>query len=167
MAEALDRLCDVLVEELERQQLLVSLLESQRKAALAHDVALLDAKTLALENLIGDAKASEAVRHTVMRQVVEMYGLPPAQQTLSGLIHALPDPYSSRLRHIQIDFRSTLYAIRDLVRNNGLFLNKSLRSVEHFLAGLYRLEPSPPHYSSAGKAHAPYVYQPALLNQRG
>jgi hypothetical protein len=167
MAEVLERLCDVLVEELERQQLLLSLLESQRKAALSHDVALLDAKTQALENLLGDAKMFEGSRHKVVRQVVEMYALPPAQQTLSDLIRALPDPYSSRLRHFQIDFRSTLYAIRDLVRNNSLILNKSLRSVESFLAGLNRLEPSASHYSAAGKAHAQYALQPALLNQRG
>ena len=167
MEHVLDRLCDVLTDELERQQLVLAVLEGQRKAALDQDIAYLDAKTEALENLIREEQAAEPIRHDLMKRVVEQLQIPPSRQSLSELIRVAPEPYASRLREFQTEFRNTLFATRDLVRNNSVVLNRSLHSIQSFLASVSGFETSSGQYASDGRAYTATSLQPALLNQRG
>ena len=71
MEKVLDELCEVLQDELERQENVLAVCRAQGQAARARDVAYLEAKAAALCSLIRETVNAEQERLRLVRAVVE------------------------------------------------------------------------------------------------
>ena len=168
MENMLDTLCEVLDEELERQENVLVVCQAQSEAVAAHDIEYLTSVTEALCVLVRDAKEAERRRLEVLRHVVEEYDLPKERQTLSALIAAVPDPWRRRLREFQTALRATVNETRDLLRRNWPSIRRSLRTVSDCLSALEPAE-SRLHqpYDVRGDAPLGSRREPAFVDQRG
>lgn len=168
MNELLATLCDLLDEELERQENILAVCRAQGKAAQGRNVADLESKTAALNALISEAGAVERTRSKLMLQTVEAFGLPPERQTLTHLIEVAPEPWKSRLKHFQERLRSTLHQTSRVVRGNSLLFRRSLNAIGKAFRMLRQCFPAAPSsYDVRGGEIAGRQLGPAVIDQRG
>lgn len=163
-----EQLCEILGDELERQENVLAQCRAQQEAARSRDVAGLQARSAALQILFRDSTAAEPQRQQTIRRVAAHLGLPEDEVSLTGIVQASPAPWSGRLHHLQGRLRDTLQQSRGQARENAIVLRRSLRAVGRCLQ-VFRLETptGSGHYTQAGKETAA-VQSPALLiNQRG
>jgi len=106
--QILNKLCDVLSDELERQETVLAICMKKHEAIKAMDRAALEARTEALENVVKETMNAEMDRHRVLREVVKAVGLPNEKHTLSELINAVENPWKDRLAHMQHCLKSTI-----------------------------------------------------------
>lgn len=168
MKSLLDRLCTVLDEELERQELILGLLSAQQEALCAQDRAALHARSEALAVLVRDSHHAEPRRETAFAALADLYELAPQERTLSGLIARCPEPYARRLRALQTRLREVVEATQEQNRSNARQIRRSLRAVS---ASLRAVRPeSTPQYASYARGPAPafaFLSAPSLVDQRG
>lgn len=163
---ALQKLCELLEDELERQENVLAVCIAQGEAARARDIELLEARATALTRLIEDAVKAEPLRLQLVHEVVQSYGLQPEQQTLSGLIAAAPEPWSGRLALFQQRIREVLGQIRVKVRENNALVRRSLNRVNKTLNALMPPERGrAPLYTASG-SHG-LSSGPGFLDSRG
>ncbi len=167
MDELLDTLCTVLDRELERQENVLALCRAQQEDIRTRNAAGLEKKAAALQALLRDAIGGEFERHRVLRDLVETLELPPARQTLSELIAAVPDPWSSRLRFYQGRLQETLHETRRLVRENSLALRRSMQFVGQCLRLVQVEAPGAGRYTAEGRQHAEPRHACQLVDQVG
>lgn len=143
--------------------------KSQGRAALDHDVELLEARTEAINLLLAEAVAAERRRVESAAKLVAHFGLPPERQTLSGLIDASPEPWKQRLEEFQQRMRGLLAETRDVVRANNASMRRSAKIVGEALDALVHCVPGPPgQYDAKGAATARGTRgEPAILDRRG
>lgn len=167
MRNVLDRLCDLLDEELERQELVLAVTRSQEEAIMARDIGCIQQKTAALEGLIRDAAQAEKDRKALMETVAQEYGLAPEKQSMSGLISVAPGPWADRLRHFQKELRGVLEQTRRAVHANRRTLRQSQRIVQQCIRSLQPGTSPPGDYTATGADSPLANRQPALIDQRG
>ena len=164
----LDQLCDHFDEELERQQNVLVVCRALGRGARAHDYEYLEAKTGALNVLLRQAITAEQKRLTLVHRVVEYYHLAEADQTLSGLIRVVPEPWRLRMQEFQVLMRATLESTRRLVRENNRVMRRSLQVLNDTLSALALCEPNTPgNYTDQGAQQNRHRVAPALIDQRG
>ena len=165
----LDALCDVFQDELDRQGDLLALCRAQGRAALEHDVELLEARTEGINLLLADAVEAEQRRLAFATQIVAALGLPLERQSLSGLIEAAPSPWKERMADLQGQMRALLAETRAVVRTNNHTMRRSAKIVGEALDALVRCVPGPQGEYDARGAASPgkQAGQPAVLDRRG
>lgn len=168
MEELLDTLCEILGDELERQENVLAQCQGQRDAVRDRDVTRVADRATALQALLRQTADAESRRHEILRRLVEALGLPAEHCSLTRLVEAAPEPWKGRLRHLQGRLRETMAQSRVLARENAVLLRRSVRIVGQCLQHFQPDAPSGTgHYTSSGD-QTPIVRQPAaLLNQRG
>ena len=168
MEKVLDELCQVLQDELERQENVLAVCRAQGQAARARDAAHLEAKAAALCSLIRETVNAEQERLRLVRAVVERFGLPEEEQTMSGLIAAAPEPWKSRMRDIQVRIQKVLADVRRVVQENNRVIRRCLGIVNESLVELGQYAPAGAgNYDARGSEGQPARAGTALLDQRG
>lgn len=137
MNEVLDKLCAVFENELERQENVLRLSQSQEQALVLRDTELLSARTQALNLLLNEAALAEPERIRVAREAVELLALPETAQTLSGVVAAVPDPWRSRLADLQKRLQLVMTETAVVVRRNNRMLQPLLQKSNDTLALLF------------------------------
>lgn len=168
MDHLLKQLCQLLDEELERQETVLAVCRAQREAALCHDIAGLTARNTALELLIRDAARAQGVRTALLRQVSEECGLARDGQSLSGVIAMASEPWARRLRDLQRALGVVLGDIRRVAQSNTALLRSSARAVDRLLALAEGAESSAGGgYDAQGREPVTQRRAPVLINQAG
>lgn len=166
--DLLEDLCEVLEDDFDRQEDLLALCKAQGRAALEHDVELLEARTEAINALIADTTRGEAKRIALAAALVQHYRLPVEQQTLSDLINAAHEPWKQRLHEFQTRMRAVLAETREVVRANNGIIRRSARVVNEALDVLTLCAPAPKgEYDARGGERGAGMGTPAFLDQRG
>jgi hypothetical protein len=162
---ALERLCSVLDQELERQELLHGIVRAQHAAIREQDYQTLEARTEAIAVLARDSRDAESERHALFDQLAAAYELPAGGRNMSGLIAACPAPFSRRLKELQAALRGLLEATQQQVQDNARLVQRSLRVVKVSLAAA-QPDSQPTGYPGM---HAPGGGKsaPVLIDQRG
>lgn len=168
MDTALEELCDVFQDEVERQHAVLGLLQSQLDAARLHDAPALELKTKALNSLIMEAKTAETRRLGAVQELVARYAMPVERQTMTELIAAIPEPYKSRLAHLQRHLRAILLETKSLVRESGIVIRASLRVADKYVrvvSEAFNAENS--GYGAGGRDIGAHLRTAVLLDHRG
>lgn len=163
----LETLCEIFQDELDRQEDLLALCKLQGRAALEHDVELLEARTEAINALVAQAAGSEQQRLDLANALVTALGLPQEKHTLSGLIEVAPDPWRRRMAEFQARMRAVLAETREVVRQNNLVMRRSAKIVADALGVLTQCTPAAGHYDARGGETTTPAQAPACLDQRG
>ncbi|HNR30957.1 MAG TPA: flagellar export chaperone FlgN [Candidatus Hydrogenedentes bacterium] len=166
--DTLNELCAHCDEEAERQETVLEVCRAQLHAARAHDLEQLEAKTAVLLLLIQDTANAERTRLRLLRDVAEHFRLPPGQETLTGLIAAVPAPWSARLREFQARLRAAVEETRHVVRQNRMVMRRSLSVLNRALEAAFQTAGvSRSAYDARGEARRGVAPQAAVLDQRG
>lgn len=167
LPRVLEKICTLFDEELDRQRAVRRICEAQGTAARASDMELLEEYTQSLVVLMEDALASEKSRISLLRWIVDHYQLPEEEQTLSDLIHVVPQPWRNRMRGFQSDIRGILTETQRIVTENESFMNRasekldaSIHDAVNYVIG------KPDGYNPEGMDTNDHR-QPALLNTVG
>ncbi|MBI2433655.1 MAG: flagellar export chaperone FlgN [Candidatus Hydrogenedentes bacterium] len=164
--EALQALCKVLEDELERQENVLAVCLAQGEAARAHNVAALETKTAALTLLIEQAAKAERERLRLVHEIVDALKLPVEQQSLSGLIAHVEEPWRLRLSEVQHRLRTVMGQTRAAIKAHNITIRRSLRIANQTIQTLVcGSNPALSPYGGGGEA-APCA-PAALLNQIG
>jgi len=167
MHTELEKLCALLDDELERQELMVALLQSQHDAILARDVDYLNTKTRAMEAVLKESAEAEKERHTVLRVIVDHYTLSVERQTLTELIRVTPDPFSRRLKDTQRRIQETMADAKRLTQENHRLLRASSSVVTSCLNRLFGNDlQEGREYTRKGQDSGAFP-APALLDRQG
>lgn len=168
MNDALDSLCSLLDEEIERQENVLAVVRGQGDAARGGDIETLEARTEALTLLIAEGIDAEGRRVAVLREIVAGYALPVDEQTLSHLIARTPDPWKRRLTGFQSRLRALVAETQEALRANERMVRRGLRIVNGAIEVLgEQLGSGRPAYGAQGTGQAPGAPRPALIDQRG
>jgi hypothetical protein len=161
-----EKLCTVLEDELERQQLVLRLCVLQEEAVQQRDAELLQRRTAALNEVLSDVAQAEGERMEAAKAAVEMLQLPREQQSLSHLVASAPAPYGERLREVQAQLQSTMEESALLVRRNNRVIRRLLAKANDTLRGLYGVAGNNGNYGANGERDAASSGA-TLLNQAG
>ena len=168
LTKALDRLCTLFEEELERQETVLAVCTAQGAAARANDLEALEAKTAALQLLVADTAAAEPERLRLLREIVDAYELPVERQTLTALIQTVDKPHRERLRDFQARMRHTLDQTRRVVIDNSQSFRHAIKILD---GALETLNPCAAFEENAydGQGREPEKRRPApsLIDRKG
>ena len=168
LTATLDRLCAHFDAELERQGAVLEGCRTQGEAMRAHDMESLDAASKGLMVLMEDALAAEKERLRLLHEVVGPLQLGADHQTLTELIAAAPEPWSSRMQAFQTEIREVLGATRSEVRRHAGFLRRAGRILDRSLSAITGCTPAEGDaYDREGKESARGQRTPALVNTLG
>jgi len=166
-SELLDALCDLFDDEADRQEAVLAISIAQGRAARAHDIAALEAKTQALTLLIREAAQQERDRIRLVTAVVAAYGLPWEKQTLSDLIETVPDPWKRRMAEFQERMVATLEQTRRVTRENRRYMRGTLKVVHQALDLLQPESGAPGDYDASGEAPRRPGNPPSFIDRKG
>ena len=169
MEKTLDILCDVLDDELERQETVLAVCRKKQAAIRAMDIAALEVRTEALESIVRETINAEHDRHKVLRDVVDALGLPAEKHTLSELINAIDEPWKGRLRLIQQRLRDTIMETRRVTRaySRDLRRYRKLSTDRMQSLGFPHNDALAGGYNASGNAPLSRGASPAMVNQKG
>jgi len=163
----LDELCDLLADEMIRQERIQETLMKQADAVRTRDLPAMEAATQELQGLHRAFQTARRRQEAVRCQLAGPLGLSPHQTSLSHLIQAVDDPWKSRLSHLQERLQQILQSVESLVRTNSTVLRASNRVVEDRLHALGAEDRTRQRYpQNRGGKQSP-VRQPVLIDQRG
>lgn len=168
MSTALEHLCQVFEDQLERQECMLAVCTAQGAAVRSRDVAELETRTGALQRLIQESVDAEQQRLSLIGSVVEELALPVEEQTLSGLIAAVADPWKSRMAEFQQRIREVLDRTRQVIRENHRMMQQSLRMVNNTMDMLVDSVPEQQNsYDAQGVERGRENFPVSMLDQRG
>lgn len=164
----LAKLCEAFDQEAERQETLLATVRAQTGAALARDINLLEDRTAAVSMLLRETVGAEAARLVLVRGVVAHYGLPPEDQTLSGLIAVAPEPWRGRMAEFQQRMKSVLAETRKAVGQNQAILRQAAKGTARALDVISgSLSGMGAAYDARGACGQRGETAPAMLNKQG
>jgi hypothetical protein len=134
----LSALCELLDTELERQHDILATVKAQGLAARAQNLEELDKRTAALSLLMHESLRSEQERLRLLRPIVEQFGLKGADQTLSNLVAAVPDPWKTRLAEFQQALKRTVAASRQEIHRNATVMRTTLKRVDNAMESVFQ-----------------------------
>jgi flagellar biosynthesis/type III secretory pathway chaperone len=165
--QTLDALCGHFDRELERQEIVLALVQAQRLAITAGDSEVLEARTQSLQHVIREAVDAESDRLALLQDTVAHFRLPVERQTLTHLIGEVPEPWKRRLQEFQTDLKQTLYQIRDVERGNARLLRRSMRRLNGTLRILGDSFKPSDSYTASGSERGARPRGPLVMDQRG
>ncbi len=169
MNTLLDRLCDVLDEELVRQETVLAICRSKHDAIRSFDVEALEARTGALESVLQETFEAETERHGMLRQAIDELGLPQEEETLTDLIGTVQEPWKSRLEHFQRRLKETLETTQAVTRayTRELRQHMQLSGNQFVRLGLASEDRKAGIYGPGGDRPGALGASSALVDQRG
>lgn len=168
MNDILDKLCAVFESELERQENVLRLTQSQEQALVLRDTELLAARTHALNLLLNEAALAEPERIRVAREAVDALALPESQHSLTGVVQASPDPWRTRLSELQQRLKLVMHDTALVVRRNNRMLQPLLQKTNDTIALLFgNQQAAHPGYTMSGYHQAHNNAGSRLLDQAG
>lgn len=123
-------LCELLEDELERQYSVLETVKAQGLAARAQNLPELDKRTAGLSLLMHESLRSEQERLRLLGPIVAHFGLQGADQTLSNLVQAVPEPWRTRLGEFQAALKRTVDASREQIQANAKVMRTTLKRVD-------------------------------------
>jgi len=161
-------LCDMLDDEIERQQNVGSVCVAHHEALCARDIDAIDARNTALELLARDSGLQESARQAAVAKISEVLGLTPERSRLRDLADHAPEPWKTRLSERRVALHDVVVSNQRLVRRNKLIATKSKMIADSWRETLFE------HFGESGPAycgdgHTPPSVQrgPAMIDQRG
>ncbi len=168
MSIEMKRLCDMLDDEIERQQNVGSVCTAQHEALCARDIEAIDARNNALELLARDSESEAEARQGAVLRLSQDLGLTPERTRLRDLAAHAPEPWKSRLSERRTALQSVVLSNQRLVQRNELIARKSRKIASAWRETLFgQLSETGPAYR--GDGHTPPTVQgaPAMIDQRG
>jgi flagellar biosynthesis/type III secretory pathway chaperone len=161
-------LCDMLDDEIERQQNVGSVCIAQHDALCARDVELIDARNTALELLARDAELEANERQATVFRIAKALGLAPERTRLRDLAAHAPEPWKARLSDRRVALREVVQSNQRMVRRNQLIASKSRAIADDWRKALFEhLGESGPAYRGDGHTSISNQDGPAVIDQRG
>ncbi|HUW61323.1 MAG TPA: flagellar export chaperone FlgN [Candidatus Bathyarchaeia archaeon] len=167
MSGLFERLCEMLEDEVERQENVLAVCQAQSEAMKSNDIEYLEAKTAALVVLIQEAAQAARERSAVLEAIVAEHSMNREGLVFSDVVAAAPEPLRGRLTESHRRLRAVLKATRPVVLSNTSSLRHAVRAVRASLAAVRPEAPSGSAYDATGM-HQPA--KPGLVNtmdQRG
>ncbi|MCX5771435.1 MAG: flagellar protein FlgN [Candidatus Hydrogenedentes bacterium] len=167
MSRLFERLCEMLDDEVERQENVLAVCQAQSEAMKSNDLEYLEAKTASLVVLLQEAARATKERSAVMKTIAVEQGLNREGLFFSDMVAAAPESLRGRLAESHRRLRDALKKARPVALSNALSLRQALRTMRVSLAAVTPESPSGAAYDSTG------MHQPAkpglvnVLNQRG
>jgi len=166
--KTLATLCESLEAELERQENLLAVCRALSGVVCTHDIVGLEAKTAAIEVLIRDAIRAEPERRRLLKELVELLGLPLERQTLTDLIKTVAEPWASRMSDFQRRIRDVMTQNASVVHQNGSLIRRSLRVIMGALNAIQVTAGNgAEQYDLCGMTPSSTDRPPALIDQKG
>lgn len=163
-----EALCCSLDDEIERQENVLEVCNASRKAAQAHDVEYLEAKTCALVSLVQQAVQAESARKKLIDEIASNLGSVGKDRNLTALIAVAPHPWRERLSYYQTRLQGIVGGTRPVVISNMAALRAALRIVRHCLCQLeHGQEAAALSYNAGGMEPSRKDRQPSLIDHRG
>ena len=168
MSHEIQKLCDMLDDEIERQHNVNAVCEAQHKALCARDVEAIDARNNALELLARESGLDEAERNELVEAISRRLDLAPERARLSDLVSHAPDPWKERLGERRTTLCDLVRSNQRLVRRNQLIASKSKSIAEAWRDTLFsHLGEAGPAYCGHGHSSKRIQGGPAMIDQRG
>ncbi len=164
---AFSQLCDLLTDEAERQETILSLLRAQGEAVRARDAVAVEDRTRAIELAARETAAGETLRQRALDRLFDYYELSGDQQTMSALVTLAPPRWRDRLKHVQQRIRTALEDSRREVRINARLIRQAQRTVDACLELIAAAETPARGYAATGAAAARGEAIPALIDTKG
>jgi phenylalanyl-tRNA synthetase alpha subunit len=167
--DALTSLCTHFAEELQRQNLVLSVCTDQGIAARAHDIDQMNEKTRTLIELMDTALEHEKERLDLLKKVVSYYQLSEENHTLSELIKVVPMPWKSHMRQFQSSIQKVLKQTQDTVQKNETYMRNASEKIDTSIKKtLEKNVSNEPSYSSNGNLEQNTEHSaPTMLNAVG
>jgi len=165
--EWLDACCRVLADELDRQRRVLEICQAQSVAARARDIDKVETMTRELATHIEAALRAERARLDVVDKLVNYFQLPPERQNLTTLVKCAPEPWSTRLKHVQIELRTVVAATQRVVNANARYLNEGLRATDRLLDMVFGRTGKKDGYDDGGRTADRAGVRPTMLNTAG
>lgn len=168
MSNEMKILCDLLDDEIERQQNVGSVCVAHHEALCARDIDAIDARNAALELLARDSALEAGARQAVVAKISNGFGLAPERTRLRDLAAHAPEPWKTRLTERRVALRDVVESNQRLVRRNEMIVKKSRTIADAWRETLFEhIGESGPAYRDDG--HTPPSVQggPAMIDQRG
>lgn len=166
MEAALDSLCRVLEEELERQELVLRLCIAQEEAVQRRDHVMLTRRTEALNAVLQEVALAQPARIAAAREVVAALGLSEGDASLGNIIALAPAPYARRLAEAQAALKTTMQESSGVTRRNARVLRRMLAKTNGTLSAIYGPDRVEGGYNTSGQQDSS-VQGAALLNRMG
>ncbi|NIA15420.1 MAG: hypothetical protein GWP08_15240 [Nitrospiraceae bacterium] len=168
MDELFEALCFVLEDALERQQNLLEICRAQGKAARAHDVEYMEAKTLTLVAVMREAVQAEKTRGDLIVRIAQTQGLAEPPENLTALTAIAPEEWRERLAYYQERLQETMEETRAEVRANAAVMRSVLRVVNRAVSVLEQCTAlNAQEYDAGGLETAAVESAPKVLDQKG
>ena len=168
MNDALQHLCEVFEDELERQENVLRLCTLQEEAIRQRQPELLAARTQALNAVLYETAYAEQARLAAAYEAVCELQLQAEVQSLSGVIAASPEPWRSRLADVQRRLREVMHTSALIVRKNNRLLRCLMQTTQGTLRALGAGSAESAGYTVQGyNAHSHGAADVRLLNRAG
>ena len=167
MSSLFERLCEMLDDEVERQENVLAVCQAQSEAVKTNGLEYLEAKTASLVVLIQEAAQASRERSGVMESIAAEHGLNRVGLIFSDVVAAAPEPLRGRLAESHRRLRAVLKQTRPVAISNASSLRQALRGMRASLAVLGPEAPSGSAYDATGMHESA---KPGLVNtmdQRG
>ena len=167
MSSLFERLCEMMDDEVERQENVLAVCQAQSEAMKSNDLEFLEAKTASLVALIQEAAHATRERAVAIEAIAAEQGLNRERLFFSNVAAAAPELLRGRLTDSHRRLRTVLKETRPVALSNASSLRHALRAMKASLAVLGPEAPSGSAYDATG------MHQPAkpglvnVLNQRG
>lgn len=167
MSSLFERLCEMLDDEVERQENVLAVCQAQSEAMKSNDLEFLEAKTVALVVLIQEAAQATRERSAVFEAIAAEQRLTREGLAFGDVITAAPEPLRGRLAESHRRLRAVLKETRPVAMSNASSLRHALRAVRASLAVVTPEAPSGSAYDATGMRQPAKPGLVNMLNQRG
>ncbi len=161
MSSLFERLCDMLDDEVERQENVLAVCRAQSEAVKTNDLEYLEAKTASLVVLIQEAAQAARERSALTDLIAAEHGLSRNGLLFSDIVAVAPEGLRDRLADSHRRLRGVLKETRSVALSNASSMRHALRAIRASLAVL-RPEDKPPLAYDAKGMQPPA--KPGLVN---
>ena len=166
MTKAIARLVEVLEQEARLYEDLSALLEKERAAIRALDMAALEERLGAKAILIGRLQKLEGERGGLTATIAREQGVPGgAAVRLLDLVRRAPAPWAGRIMEVRLRLREAVERATERNDSNRLFAEGFLEVMTGVMEHLKRVIAAPAVYGRAGRMGAPSVAPGDFLRQ--
>lgn len=158
-------LCELMSEELDRQELALRICEAQNRALATRDVKALEQHTASLALLATEGGAINRKRASLVAEMMAAEGWEP-QLPLRVLAERSPEPWRCRLLWYRDRLRRAAGLLHYTMRGNSLVLRGAMRATEGTLREI-GLAIETAGYTETGDECMPQCAAVGLLDQRG
>ena len=169
MRSLFESLCDLLENELERQENVLAVCQAQSEAVARNDIELLEAKTGALLALVQEAAQAAAERVCLIKAIIAKYIETdcPNDLKFDDIAAAAPKHLRQRLEETHARLRSVLKKTRPVALANASSLAAALRAADASLALIQTSSRSEATYDATGRSAGPVPRALTAVDQRG